>query len=174
MAVSIETAASILPKLVGAMVLHYAKLEHWLDGMVKTIYDTVSGAQLICKGYPFNAVAERKFLRECFEQLPQLQGFKEEAMKLLDDLELPSERRHDIVHGHLSEVNLETGDLEFTRVFPGVDKKPLRRTISVSAVDLLGLSRQINDLRTKAEDLTQRLIATFAPEYLSEKPPGST
>jgi hypothetical protein len=55
MAVSMEVAASFLPRAVGAMIMHYAILEHWFDGMVSTIRESVEGGMSIRRHHPFNA-----------------------------------------------------------------------------------------------------------------------
>ena len=50
--------ADILPNAVGAMVIHFALLEHWIDGMIATIFYHVEGARSIRTRYPFNAKDE--------------------------------------------------------------------------------------------------------------------
>jgi hypothetical protein len=165
--------AGTLAKMVGAMVMHYALLEHWIDGMVFCLFDCVEGAKEIRKHHPFNARDELDFLRESFVGLELLLPYKSEAIALLDKIDPLADFRHNVVHGHLRQIEWESGVLEFSRVVKGNARKPVRRSLTTSAENLFLKGREILALVTPAMNLTHRLVAEFDPSYKREKFAGS-
>jgi len=168
-----EDMAGTLAKMVGAMVIYYAMLEHWIDGAVFCIFDRVEGAKAIRKQHPFNARDELDFLRESFTKLDQLAPFKDEALALLDKLDPLSDFRHDIVHGHIRRFDFSIGQLEFSRVVRGDQRQPVRRSLTITAENLFLKGREILALVEPFMGLTHRLVAKFDPEYKAEQPAGS-
>ncbi|HEY2872869.1 MAG TPA: hypothetical protein VGJ56_13180 [Reyranella sp.] len=131
-------STSTLAELVGAIVIYYAVIEHWLDGMVFCIHDRVPGAKKIEKRRPYNAAQEFEFLRKSFNTLPDLLPFKDQGLSLLDKLRPLSEFRHSVVHGHIRSYNFGEGWLEFSRVVKGPNYAPLRQTVRVDIEELFG------------------------------------
>lgn len=172
--VSKEDVASMLAKLVGSTVIHFAILEHWIDGIVFCLYARVEGAKAIRARHPFNAKAETEFMTACFEGLPVLQPFKDDAINLLNKIAPASEFRHQIVHGHIRSMNWQEGWLEFTRVVKGDAHQPVRESLTIDLMELFQKNQEIQALVPLARDLTHRLIAAFDWEYKGEKPPGGT
>jgi hypothetical protein len=172
MAVSMEVAASFLPRAVGAMVMHYAILEHWFDGMVSTIRESVEGGMSIRRHYPFNAKDEIDFLTKSFSDLPALKAYRDEMLNLLATLKPLAEMRHNVVHGALRDLDFETGVMEFSRVYKGEKNKPLRYTLTISAHELVKYGSDIHRLCGIAQGLTVRLMTEFAPEAFKKPPSG--
>jgi hypothetical protein len=153
---------------VGALVLHFAMLEHWIDGMVATTFYHVDGARSIRTHYPIHAAAEIEFLRQCFQRLPALKRFKDRGPRFLDKLAPLAEMRHHVVHGHLRSIDYEKGLLEFSRVIQGKDNEPIRRTLTIHASELVAQSHDMHALIPIAMDLCHRLMAQFGPQKYIE------
>ena len=164
-----ETAGALV-KMVGAVVVFYALIEHWMDGIVLCVHSRVPGAKDIRKRHPFNAKAEQEFLRECFEGIPDLARFKAEGIGLLDKLAPLAELRHDIVHGHIYRHDFKEEWMDFSRVIEGDNREPIRRTLRVTAVSLYNLSAEIRALIVPFREFTQRLLIAFDPAYPVYKP----
>ncbi len=164
--------AGTLAKLVGAMVIYYAMLEHWIDGMVFCIHDCVDGARNVRKQHPYNAKDEIDFLRRSFETLPQLAQYKNEGLALLSQIEKAADLRHNIVHGHIRKMQWNSGTMEFSRKFKGDKGQPVRRTLTIQAEELFARGREVLALVQPTMDLTHRLIAKFDPAYKLEAAKG--
>ncbi len=165
--------ANKLTKTVGALVIYYAMLEHWIDGMVFCTFDHVEGAKLLRRQHPFNGKDEIDFLKESFDDLAALVSFRAEGLDLIAKIEPLADFRHDIVHGHVRKINYETAEMEFSRVVKGDDKKPLRRSLTIGAENLFLKGREILALIDPAMRLTHRLVAAFDPNYKREHASGS-
>ena len=165
--------AGTLAKLVGAAVIYYAMLEHWIDGMVFCIYDCVDGAKKIRKQHPYNAKDEIDFLRKSFETLPLLAQYKDEGLALLLQIERVADLRHNIVHGHIRKMQWSSGLIEFSRKFKGDDGQPVRRTLTIQAEELFERGRDVLALVQPTMNLTHRLVAKFDPTYKFDKAKGT-
>jgi hypothetical protein len=165
--------AGALAKMVGAIVLYYALLEHWIDGMVATVYFRVDLQREIRKHYPFHAAAELQYLRDSFEKLAALKPFKAEGISFLDQLKPVAEFRHHIVHGGLKPPDWAAETFEFSRVVPSAEKKPARRTITVAGSELYHQGEDIRRLIAPARSLTHRLVEAFGTDYDFKKLAGS-
>lgn len=165
--------AGALAKMVGALVIYYALVEHWIDGIVLCVHSRVPGANELRKRHPFNAKAEREFLQESFSTLPDLVRFKDEALDLLSKLDPLAEFRHDVVHGHIRHFNVEEEWMEFSRVIEGDGREPVRRTLTVTAESLYNRGAEIGALITPFREFTQRLLIAFDPTYPREESRGS-
>jgi hypothetical protein len=168
-----EATAGALAKMVGAIVMYYALLEHWIDGMVATIYMRVDLKREIRKHYPFNAAAEQEYLRDSFEKLPALEPFRAEGLAFLDRLKPIAEFRHHIVHGGLKPPDWATETFEFSRVVPNAEKKPARQTMTVVGTELYHQGEDIRRLIEPARNLTHRLVKAFGINKDFEKLAGS-
>jgi hypothetical protein len=169
----ITEMAGALAKMVGAIILYYALLEHWIDGMVATIYFRVDLKREIRKHYPFNAAAELEYLRDSFEKLPALKPFKREGIFFLDRLKPIAEFRHHIVHGGLKPPDWAKETFEFSRIVPNAEKKPARRTITVVGSELYHQGEDMRRLIAPARHLTHRLVKAFGIDKDFEKLVGS-
>jgi hypothetical protein len=159
-----EEASRLIPMAVGALVIQFALLEHWIDGMVATIFMYVDGARSIRRQYPFNAKEEVNFLNDCFGQLPPLKRYKQRGWRFLEKLKPLAEMRHNVVHGHLRTIDYASGTLEFSRVFKGKNGQPIRRTLTILASELVDQQHEIHMLNPVAMDLCHRLVDEFGPE----------
>jgi hypothetical protein len=171
--VEVTEMAGALAKMVGAIILYYALLEHWIDGMVATIYMRVDLKREIRKHYPFNAAAESQYLRDSFEKLSVLKPFKADGIAFLDRLKPIAEFRHHIVHGGLKPPDWATETFEFSRVVPNAEKKPARQTITVVASELYHQGEDIRRLIEPARSLTHRLVEAFGTDHDFKKLAGS-
>jgi len=160
----IAEKSGALTKMVGAIVVYYAILEHWIDGMVATLHFRVPDANKLRKKYPINAKDEVSFLRECFEGVPALAKYKSQGLRFLDKLEPLSNFRHNIVHGHIREIDWAAETMEFSRITKGEDKKPVRRTMTIVGSELFHQGEDIRALIPQAQLITQLLIAEFGTD----------
>ena len=62
---------------IGALIFYYAKLEHWIDGAVATIYLRIPEAKELSKHHPTNAADEICFLRRSLSTIEALADFRE-------------------------------------------------------------------------------------------------
>jgi hypothetical protein len=161
--------AGALMKFVGAIVVYYAILEHWIDGMVAAVHLRVDGAKEIEKTYPTHAAHEVEFLRECFGSLAALAEFKAGAIDFLDKLRPLAEFRHNIVHGHIRNIDWASETVEFSRIVKGLDKNPARRTLTIVASELFHQGEDIRALIPAARELTHRLVQKFGTQEEFDK-----
>lgn len=161
-----ETMAGILAKLVGAVVIYHAMVEHWVDGIVFCVHDRVEGAKKIRKVHPYNARDEMQFLTECLIMLPPLEPFKDKGLALLTSWEESSEFRHNVAHGHIGKIDWDKGVIEFSRKFKGENHEPVRRSLTIRAEDLYKEGAKIKELILPFNDFTQDLLKAFDPTYL--------
>lgn len=165
-----DAKAGHLAMLVGAIVLYYAMIEHWIDGLVFCVRERADGAIGLRKQHPYTGKGELEHLRKCFEQLPTLSEFKADALALLAKIDKASEFRAHVVHGALDPVDWDTGEMRFTRTVKGENGQPHTRVLTIAAPELLAESKMIMGLIEPTKDLLYRLMAKLAPEYLREKP----
>jgi hypothetical protein len=161
-----------LTRMVGAIVIYYAILEHWIDGMVATLHFRVPDANRLRKQYPFNAKDEVSFLRESFEGVPALAKYKNQGLHFLDKLEPLSDFRHNIIHGNIREIDWAAETMEFSRIIRGDDKNPVRRTMTIVGSELFHQGEDIRALIPQARLLTHLLIAEFGAEDEIQKLAG--
>jgi hypothetical protein len=171
--VALGRAAALLRGAVGALVIQYAILEHWIDGMVACLFMRVDGARSIRQRYPFNAADEADFLARCFADLPALAGFKNEALDLLAKIRPLAELRHNVVHGRIWDMDLNSLEIQFSRVFKDGEGNPIRRTLTITGPELTKAGHQIHELNPAAMKLCHRLVDQFGTEDDKKKPPGS-
>lgn len=152
-----------LAKEVGRLVIAYAFLEHWLDGMVKIAFDHVEGGKALAKKHPVQARNEADFLRKCLTDLALLEAFRDEGISILDRAKDLAEFRADIVHGHLRKIN-DDDSMEFSRVTQDDQKAIVRKTLTVYIGQIASQTAKIHTLCGIAEKFTHRLIERFGTE----------
>ena len=162
-----------LAKMIGALVIYYAMIEHWIDGMVFCIHSLAPGAKEIEKRHPFHAAKEKEFLAECLTTLPELSRFKDEGIALLGKLGPLSEYRNHIIHGHVRNFNFDEGWMEFSRVVPDDKKQPVRESLKTTAEGLYNKGIEMKVLIPEFREFMQRLLIAFDPTYAREQPTGS-
>jgi hypothetical protein len=93
---------------IGFVMVNWALAEQSLDMIVSVIYDQCGGST-ITKDKPWALKAKIDFLRKAFKQFVALQPYAEQGNKILNSLIALSEKRHNLVHGVVTGINLEDG-----------------------------------------------------------------
>lgn len=149
---------------IGGLIFYFARTEHWIDGMVATIFERAAGAKQISKIHPTTAAAELCFLRRSFSELAPLQEFRELGLEFVAKIEEIAPIRHGIAHGHLRLWDQENDILEFSRLRPKPKKDGggvKRETLTVSSTNITAAMLLVRDLSVAAQHLTQTLTFHF-------------
>jgi hypothetical protein len=110
---------SDLCQCVGFVVLHWALIEQQLDNWVNTFCNACGGKPLLDGArVPLSLKGKAKYIRRCLNRLPHLAPFRDECAKLLERILSASNKRHDLIHGAITELrpDLETGAFSFRRI----------------------------------------------------------
>jgi hypothetical protein len=81
----------------GRVVVMWGQLEYHFGNGVQMLYDMHGGAPLIARP-PYSISEKRDFWKKCFNVLPNLVEYREEALKFAGDLKIASKNRHDLIH----------------------------------------------------------------------------
>jgi len=93
---------------IGIVVVNWALAQQSLDMIVSVIYDQCGGSTIM-NDKPWALKRKIKFLKLAFKQFVVLQPYAEQGITILDSLIAISEKRHNLVHGVVTGINLEDG-----------------------------------------------------------------
>lgn len=102
-------------KAIGFAVVQWGTTEQELDLMVAGLFHSF-GAHPLFKRRPRNLEPKVAFLRECFEQLPELAKFHAEADLLFTRFLKVGTLRNDIVHGAIADLSIKNGAFIFLKI----------------------------------------------------------
>lgn len=104
-----------LCKAVGFIVVNWAIMEQSLDGCVSLVFHEYAG-KARRKNLPGPLSAKLEFLTDCFSTIPKLSGHKDRALTLFSRIESVASRRHDLVHGAITDVTAKDGVFYFAKL----------------------------------------------------------
>jgi hypothetical protein len=97
----------VMPSLfanIGMIVMNWSFVENSLDAWTAIAYQNCNGAS-VERELPRMFDRKVRFLRKCFNRLPELAPWKDDALHYLDRARALSETRHYVVHGVLSDFD---------------------------------------------------------------------
>ncbi len=152
-----------LCQCIGFVVLHWALIEQQLDSWVNVCSNKCGGNHFLQgKGVPQAMKRKITFLRRCLHGLPDLAPFREECAELLSRVLSAAEKRHDLIHGAITELrpNPITGGFSFRRIGYAGDDHTFTE-FAVTANDFQAFGPILTDLVTDTIAFSQRLADKF-------------
>ena len=106
-----------LCKSVGFVVIQWGHCEQSLELLVNTLFRQYGGNKLPKrKKIPTRLSEKIAFVKECIMQVPSLSQFRVELETLISDFEGITQKRHDLVHGALTNEPVINGVFTFIRL----------------------------------------------------------
>ena len=99
--------------------VHWSLTEQQLDNWVNVCFNNCGGSKFQKgRGVPRSLKPKLEFLGKCFATIPRLAEFRAEGTGLLSRISSASRRRHDLIHGAISEMRPDstTGGFKFRMV----------------------------------------------------------
>jgi hypothetical protein len=158
---------------VGFVVLNWSLIEQQLDNWVNVCFHNCGGKPFAKgRGVPVLLKAKSRFLRTCFRSLPLLEEFGDAAIALVERIGTASKRRHDLIHGAITELRPDsvTGAFRFRRIGYDGDIHTLTEYV-VAPDDFQSFAPILTDLVTDAITLSQRLGDRFPAQQGQPQPP---
>jgi hypothetical protein len=155
---------------VGQIIISWALAEQLLENCV-LVFSRFAGGKNIEPELPWQLGPKLKFSRKCLNKLESLSAFKEEGIKLVDEMAALSDVRHTFIHGAVSKYDKQTNTLLFVRLDV---KNNTRQTIhrKITADFLITNGAKCVDLATRLSKFLERLIKAFVPKEIINKHPG--
>jgi len=135
---------------VGRLTVTWAHLEFGLDSMIAVIHGLMDG-RLYEKQLPKQLSEKLRYIRRAFDRLGIAEADRPRYDKLIDDIEVASTTRHDIIHGFPIHHANDTGEAKLVRLQIGKEKwiEPHREiVITVDSVLEAALVAQSLALKT--------------------------
>jgi len=107
-----------LCQCIGFVVLHWSLTEQQLDNWVNTFCNNCGGRPLLDGAVvPASLKRKARYIRRCLSRLSVLVEFRDECLALLERVLIASNRRHDFIHGAITELRPDpvTGAFKFRR-----------------------------------------------------------
>ena len=149
--------------VIGFVVIHWSLTEQQLDNWVNVCVNNVGGAPLL-GGHGVPKALNRKitFIKRCLAQLPELAPFRDECAALLSRVKSASDRRHDLIHGALTELRPDptTGAFKFRMIGYAGDLHTFRE-FNLTPNDFREFAPVLTDLVTDAIAFSQKLGDRF-------------
>lgn len=105
-----------LCECIGFVVVHWSLTERQLDNWVNVCFNNCGGKKFQ-NGHGIPKALNRKitFLKRCLRRLSILEAFRDEGIDLLNRISESSEKRHNLIHGAISELRPDptTGAFRF-------------------------------------------------------------
>ena len=108
-----------LCQCIGFVVVHWSLIEQQLENWVNVCFNNCGGKQFQEKrGLPRSLTSKTDFLKRCFNRLPVLVPFRDEGVSLVGRVSSASDRRHDLIHGAITELRPDptSGAFRFRRI----------------------------------------------------------
>ncbi|MDH5573200.1 MAG: hypothetical protein OEY89_15670 [Gammaproteobacteria bacterium] len=104
-----------LYRAVGFIVVQWGQAEQTLDMIVAIIFQDFGGNK-IEKQIPIMLKQKIKYLRKCFNKIPDISDCKTTGNELLDQFKKLSEKRNEIIHGAVSTTTSNNGAYSFAKI----------------------------------------------------------
>jgi hypothetical protein len=143
-----------LCQVIGFVVIHWSLAEQQLDNWVNVCANNAGGKPFLeGKGVPQALKRKVNFIKRCLREIPDLAEFRDECAGLLSRILSASNRRHDLIHGAITELKPDpaTGAFKFRRIGYAGDEHTLTEFMVTP-----------NDFRAFAPVLTALVTDTIA------------
>lgn len=152
-----------LCQCVGFGVVHWSLTEQQLDNWVNVCFNNCGGSKVQNdRGIPKSLKPKLAFLKKCLRTLPALAEFCNEGFALISRVSSASTRRHDLIHGAITELrpDPETGAFKFRRIGYDGDLHTFSE-FTVTLNDFRDFPPVLTDLVTDAIAFSQKLGDRF-------------
>jgi hypothetical protein len=152
-----------LCQCIGFVVVHWSLTEQQLDNWVNVCFNNCGGSKFQNgSGVPRSLKPKLAFLRMCLKTLPALAEFRTEGVALLSRVSLASKRRHDLIHGAITELRPDpaTGAFRFRRIGYDGNLHTLSE-FTITPDDFRAFAPVLTDLVTDTIAFSQRLGDRF-------------
>ncbi|MDP2143118.1 MAG: hypothetical protein Q8J80_03225 [Gallionella sp.] len=143
-------------KTVGFIVVQWGQTEQNLDLMVAGLFGSFKGHPLFNRR-PRNLEPKVKFLRDCFEQLPELAQFRAESDPLLSRFLTVGEKRNDIVHGGIADLSIKDGAFIFLKIDVVAKEHHSIRSVFLDDSDWPAFRKELMRLGKDVQSLSRRV-----------------
>jgi hypothetical protein len=154
---------SYLCQCIGFVVVHWTLTEQQLDNWVNVCANNAGGKLFLeGKGVPQALKRKATFIKRCLRELPDLSEFRDECAGLLSRMLSASNRRHDLIHGAITELKPDpvTGAFKFRRIgYVGDDHTLTEFTVTPN--DFRAFAPVLTDLVTDSIAFSQKLGDKF-------------
>jgi hypothetical protein len=150
-----------LCQCIGFVVVYWSLTEQQLDNWVNVCFNNCGGRDFQNgNGVPRSLKPKVAFVRRCLKPFPVLGEFREVGLDLLARVSSASKRRHDLIHGAITELKPDpiTGAYLFRRIgydgdlhtfseftFTPNDFRELALTVADLATDAITYSQKLGD-----------------------------
>lgn len=152
-----------LCQCIGFVVLHWSLIEQQLDNWVNVCANNCGGKPFLGgKGVPQALKRKAIFLKRCLRGLPALAPFRDECIRLIGRILAASNKRHDLIHGAITELRPDptTGAFSFRRIgYRGDDHTVTEFTVTPN--DFHKFAPVLTDLVTDSITFSQKLGDRF-------------
>ncbi|SFI39654.1 hypothetical protein [Nitrosomonas sp. Nm34] len=158
--VKAESDIGILYNIVGFIVVQWGFAEQSLDLMVANIFHYFDGHVLL-KNRPINLGSKLKFLKECFNKIPELTEFRKESEELFLRFENAGIKRNDIVHGAILDITKKDGAFMFLKIDVKPTKYHSQRLVLLTESEWPVFQKELLDLGRDGQSFTHMIWNRF-------------
>jgi hypothetical protein len=152
-----------LCQCIGFVVVHWSLIEQQLDNLVNVCFNNCGGKEFQKgSGVPRSLKPKIVFVKRCLKVRAILAPFRNEGISLLSRISLGSTKRHDLIHGAITELKPDpvTGAFRFRRIGYDGDLHTLSE-FNITPNDFRVFAPVLTDLVTDAIAFSQRLGDRF-------------
>jgi len=143
-------------KAIGFVVVQWGQTEQNLDLMIVGLFSYYKGHPLFVQR-PRNLAPKVKFLRECFQKLPELKQFQTESESLLTRFLKAGEKRNDLVHGGIAELSIKDGAFVFLKLDVVTKERHSIRRVFLCDSEWPAFRKELQGLGKDVQSLSQRV-----------------
>ena len=133
---------------IGFISVNWALTENFMDSVVLAIYQDFGGRK-IERSIPRSLNKKIDFCRKAIRRLPSFSRYGVALLPLLNDMETLSEKRHDFIHGVVTNIKRDPdGTFPIMRLIYGRHEHTMRE-IKFDPNDFPGLVQDIQKLQTQ-------------------------
>lgn len=143
---------------VGMIIVNWTFVENSLDAWSAIAFHDHGGSGIEAK-LPKQFASKTSFLKKCFEHLPTLSPYANEARCFIDKVSDLSTIRHYVAHGTLSHFDPSDASFKFVKIDMTPDKKEHKfGELHILGTDLVKAGEELNDLAEQGQEITRRLL----------------
>lgn len=158
----------VMPSLfanVGMIVMNWSFVENSLDAWTAIAFQDCNGSS-IERELPRQFDRKMRFLRKCFNRLPELTPWKNEALAYLDRAKALSVVRHYVVHGVLWDFDSANNE-SFTFQKIDLDENKTQHmlgSLTIAGEDLIASANELLGMASQGQKITHFMLNAFEAE----------
>ena len=144
-------------KAIGFVVIQWGHAEQALDLIVAVIFHRFGGNPLLTRR-PKMLAEKLKFLSKCFLQIPELEKYRVDGEALLSRFASTGKKRHDLVHGAITNLSCENGAFIFAKIDVNQDGHAVRSVV-LHQSEFPGLIKELLGLGADANKFARKICS---------------